>query len=45
VTQVGPNWVELALSDPAQALHNGDGLCYYDLQKELVGLAINGLKV
>jgi len=41
VTQVGPNWVELALSDPAQALHNGDGLCYYDLQKELVGLAIN----
>jgi hypothetical protein len=23
------------------ALHNGDGLCYYDLQKELVGLAIN----
>jgi putative protease len=22
-------------------LHNGDGLCYYDLQKELVGLAIN----
>jgi hypothetical protein len=30
VTQVGPNWVELALSDPAQTLHNGDGLCYYD---------------
>jgi hypothetical protein len=22
-------------------LHNGDGLCYYDLQKELVGMAIN----
>ena len=22
-------------------LHNGDGLCYYDLQKELVGLQIN----
>jgi collagenase-like PrtC family protease len=41
VTQVGPNWVELTLNDPAQALHNGDGLCYYDLQKELVGLAIN----
>jgi collagenase-like PrtC family protease len=41
VIQVGPNWVELALNDPAQALHNGDGLCYYDLQKELVGLAIN----
>jgi hypothetical protein len=22
-------------------LHNGDGLCYYDLHKELVGMAIN----
>ncbi len=41
VTQVGPNWVELELSDKAMVLHNGDGLCYYDLQKELVGLAIN----
>lgn len=41
VTQVGPNWVELALNEPTQTLHNGDGLCYYDLQKELVGLAIN----
>ena len=41
VTQVGSNWVELTLNDPAQTLHNGDGLCYYDLQKELVGLAIN----
>jgi putative protease len=41
VTQVGPNWVELELSDRTMALHNGDGLCYYDLQKELVGLAIN----
>lgn len=41
VTQVGPNWVELELSDRSMVLHNGDGLCYYDLQKELVGLAIN----
>jgi len=41
VTQVDPNWVELETSDPATMLHNGDGLCYYDLQKELVGLAIN----
>ncbi|MBK9346346.1 MAG: U32 family peptidase [Burkholderiales bacterium] len=40
-TQVGPNWVELELNDPCMALHNGDGLCYYDLQKELVGMAIN----
>jgi len=41
VTQVDPNWVELELNDRTMALHNGDGLCYYDLQKELVGLAIN----
>ncbi len=41
VLQTGPNWVELALTDKHTVLHNGDGLCYYDLQKELVGLAIN----
>ena len=41
VTQLGPNWVELELTDPSLTLHNGDGLCYYNLQKELVGLAIN----
>jgi putative protease len=41
VTQVGPNWVELETMDATTVLHNGDGLCYYDLQKELVGLAIN----
>ena len=41
VTQVGPNWVELETTDPQTQLHNGDGLCYYDLQKELMGLAIN----
>ena len=41
VTQVGPNWVELETTDPQAQLHNGDGLCYYDLQKELMGLAIN----
>ena len=41
VTQIGPNWVELESSAPDTVLHNGDGLCYYDLQKELVGLAIN----
>lgn len=41
VTQLGPNWVELELSHKTTELHNGDGLCYYDLQKELVGLAIN----
>ncbi len=41
VTQVGENFVELELSSPETVLHNGDGLCYYDLQKELVGLQIN----
>jgi 23S rRNA 5-hydroxycytidine C2501 synthase len=41
VTQVGPNWIELETSDAATVLHNGDGLCYFDLQQELVGVAIN----
>ena len=41
VTQTGTNWVDLSLTDRQTVLHNGDGLCYYDLQKELVGLAIN----
>lgn len=41
VTKVGPNFVELTVSAPGTVLHNGDGLCYYDLQKELVGMAIN----
>ncbi len=45
VTQVGPNWVELQLDDKSVSLHNGDGLCYYDLQKELVGLAVNRSEV
>lgn len=33
--------VELELDDTSQLLSNGDGLCYYDLQQELQGLAIN----
>ena len=41
VLLTGPNWVELELTSRYSELHNGDGLCYYDLQKELVGLAIN----
>ncbi|GAA4420771.1 U32 family peptidase [Acidovorax lacteus] len=41
VTRVGADHVEIEVTDPATVLHNGDGLCYYDLQKELVGLAIN----
>jgi 23S rRNA 5-hydroxycytidine C2501 synthase len=41
VTQVGPNWIELETNEPGIVLHNGDGLCYYDLQQELVGVALN----
>ncbi|MCF8210593.1 MAG: U32 family peptidase [Rhodoferax sp.] len=41
VVQVGPTSLDLELIDRDLALHNGDGLCYYDLQKELVGLAVN----
>ena len=41
VTQVGDKWFELESSDKAAILNNGDGLCYYDLQKELVGVHIN----
>jgi len=41
VTKLGPDFVELEVSDPATVLHNGDGLCYYDLHKELIGMAIN----
>jgi hypothetical protein len=38
VLNVGPDWVEI---ETEALLNNGDGLCYYDLQKELVGMAIN----
>ncbi|PJO36539.1 collagenase-like protease [Delftia acidovorans] len=41
VTKVGENFVEIETSSRDTELHNGDGLCYYDLQKELVGLQIN----
>lgn len=41
VSRIGPDWVELELTMAPTTLHNGDGLCYYDLQKELVGMAIN----
>ncbi|MFZ5484026.1 MAG: peptidase U32 family protein [Pseudomonadota bacterium] len=38
VTRIGPDWIELETDAP---LNNGDGLCYYDLRRDLVGLAIN----
>jgi 23S rRNA 5-hydroxycytidine C2501 synthase len=41
VTQVGSNFVDVELSNAAMLLHNGDGLCYLTLQKDLMGLPIN----
>jgi 23S rRNA 5-hydroxycytidine C2501 synthase len=41
VTKVNADSIELELDDAKALLHNGDGLCYFDLQKELVGVAIN----
>ncbi|MDD5366563.1 MAG: U32 family peptidase [Gallionellaceae bacterium] len=38
VSKVGPDWVEI---ETEATLNNGDGLCYYGLHKELMGLAIN----
>ena len=41
ISKVTAEHLEITTDDPAAELHNGDGLCYYDLQKELVGLQIN----
>ena len=41
VSKVGDKWVELQTDSPDSVLNNGDGLCYYTLQKDLAGLAIN----
>ena len=41
VSRVHDDHLELTTDDASAELHNGDGLCYYDLQKELVGLQIN----
>ncbi len=41
VLRVTTDAVELETLEAATELHNGDGLCYYDLQKELQGLAVN----
>lgn len=41
VSKVGDKWVELQTDSPDIVLNNGDGLCYYTLQKDLTGLAIN----
>ncbi|HCU00065.1 MAG TPA: collagenase-like protease [Methylococcaceae bacterium] len=38
VTKVAPNFFEV---DSKIDLHNGDGLCFFDVHKELVGMRIN----
>ena len=45
ISKVLPDHLELTTDDPATQLNNGDGLCYYDLQKVLVGLQINRAEV
>lgn len=41
VTAVGEKHIDLELSNAQTILHNGDGLCYHTLHKELVGVQIN----
>lgn len=41
ISKVRPDHLELTTDQPDTQLNNGDGLCYYDLQKVLVGLQIN----
>jgi putative protease len=41
VAKVAADHVELELDAADAELHNGDGLTYFDLQKELVGLQVN----
>ena len=41
ISQLGSDHLVLTTDDAATVLHNGDGLCYWDLQKELIGLQIN----
>jgi len=41
VHKVNKDSVELEMNEAGTILHNGDGLCYFDLHKELVGMAIN----
>jgi putative protease len=41
VSSVSADHLVISTDDAGTVLHNGDGLCYHDLQKELVGLQIN----
>jgi putative protease len=41
VVRVGADHFDVALSDPAATLHNGDALTCFDLQRSLVGIQVN----
>ena len=41
IEQVGTDHVILKTDDASTVMHNGDGLCYLNLQNELIGLPIN----
>jgi len=42
VAKVGDTWFDVALKQPqAEALHNGDGLNYLTLTKDIVGVQVN----
>ena len=41
ISKVGADHLELTTDQADTQINNGDGLCYYDLQKTLVGLQIN----
>ncbi len=41
VTQLGADFIEIQCDRPETVLHNGDGLCYLNLQKDLIGLQAN----
>jgi putative protease len=41
VVRVGADSFDVELDPGVAALHNGDGLTYFDLQKELVGVPVN----
>ena len=38
---LGKGWFEVEMAKSAEALHNGDGLSFFDAEQELVGLRIN----
>lgn len=42
VTKVGKDFIEIATEIE---LHNGDGVCFFDVHKELVGLRINTVEI